>query len=60
MDNKADQKGQLQRLRREIAVGLEQVEKGQVGPLKIKKIKAEGRKRVSANNSGASPASRGL
>jgi hypothetical protein len=56
MDNKA----LLQRLRRELAIGLEQVEKGQVGPLKIKKIKAEGRKRVGANNSGASPASRGL
>ena len=45
-----DQKGtlELQRLRREIAVGLEQIEMGQVGPLNIKKIKAEGRKRHAA------------
>jgi len=36
---------ELQRLRREIAVGLEQVENGQVGNLSVQKIKAEGRKR---------------
>jgi len=36
---------ELQRLRREIAVGLDQVENGQVGTLNIKKIKAAGRKR---------------
>jgi len=36
---------ELQRLRREIAVGLDQVENGQVGNLSIQKIKAEGRKR---------------
>jgi antitoxin ParD1/3/4 len=39
---------ELQRLRREIAVGLDQVENGQVGTLNIKKVKAEGRKRRAA------------
>jgi len=39
---------ELQRLRREIAVGLDQVEHRQVGTLNIKKIKAEGRKRRAA------------
>jgi len=39
---------ELQRLRREIAVGLSQVENGRVGTLNIKKIKAEGRKRRAA------------
>jgi len=39
---------ELQRLRREIAVGLEQVENGQVGNLSVQKIKAEGRKRRAA------------
>ena len=36
---------ELQRLRREIAVGLDQVENGKVGALSIKKVKAAGRKR---------------
>ena len=40
---------ELQRLRREIAVGLDQVENGQVRTLNIKKIKAEGRKRRAAH-----------
>ncbi len=40
---------ELQRLRREIAVGLNPVENGQVGTLNIKKIKAEGRKRRAAS-----------
>lgn len=39
---------ELQRLRREIAVGLEQVENGQVGNLSVQKIKTEGRKRRAA------------
>lgn len=39
---------QLRRLREEIRVGLDQVEKGQVAPLDVKKIKAEGRKRLAA------------
>jgi len=39
---------ELQRLRREIAVGLSQVENGRVGTLNIKKIKAEGGKRRAA------------
>ncbi|MFI5090610.1 MAG: type II toxin-antitoxin system ParD family antitoxin [Terriglobales bacterium] len=39
---------ELQRLRREIAVGLGQVENGRVGTLNIKKIKAEARKRRAA------------
>lgn len=39
---------QLRRLRDEIQVGLDQIEKGQVAPLNMKKIKAEGRKRLAA------------
>jgi antitoxin ParD1/3/4 len=39
---------QLRRLREEIQVGLDQIEKGQVAPLDVKKIKAEGRKRLAA------------
>ena len=39
---------QLRRLREEIQVGLDQVEKGRVAPLDVKKIKAEGRKRLAA------------
>ena len=39
---------ELQRLRREIAVGLDQVENGQVGNLSVQKVKAEGRKRRAA------------
>jgi len=39
---------QLRRLRAEIQVGLNQVEKGRVAPLDVKKIKAEGRKRLAA------------
>jgi antitoxin ParD1/3/4 len=39
---------QLRRLREEIQVGLDQIEKGQVSPLDVKKIKAEGRKRLAA------------
>ncbi len=37
---------QLQRLRQEIRTGLDQVERGQAVPLNIKKIKAEGRRRL--------------
>lgn len=39
---------QLRRLREEIQVGLDQIEKGQVGSLDIKKIKTEGRKQLGA------------
>ena len=39
---------QLRRLRGEIQVGLDQIEKGQVAPLDVKKIKAEGRKQLAA------------
>jgi antitoxin ParD1/3/4 len=39
---------QLRRLREEIQVGLDQVEKGQVAPLDVEKIKAGGRKRLAA------------
>ena len=39
---------QLRRLREDIKVGLDQVDKGQVAPLDVKKIKAEGRKRLAA------------
>jgi len=40
---------QLRRLREEIRVGLDQIEKGQVAPLDVKKIKAEGRKQRAAS-----------
>ena len=39
---------QLRRLREDIKVGLDQVDKGHVAPLDVKKIKAEGRKRLAA------------
>jgi antitoxin ParD1/3/4 len=39
---------QLRRLREDIKVGLDQVDKGQVAPLDVKKIRAEGRKRLAA------------
>ena len=39
---------QLRRLREDIKVGLDQVDKGQVAPLDVKRIKAEGRKRLAA------------
>jgi len=39
---------QLRRLRAEIQVGLDQIEKGHVAPLDVNKIKAEGRKRLAA------------
>ncbi|MGH9450540.1 MAG: type II toxin-antitoxin system ParD family antitoxin [Terriglobia bacterium] len=39
---------QLRRLHEEIQAGLDQVEKGQVGPLDVKKIKAEGRRQLGA------------
>ena len=39
---------ELQRLRREVSVGLEQIESGRVGPLNTRRIKAEGRKRQAA------------
>jgi len=42
---------ELQRLRREIAVGLDQVQNGQVGNLSVQKVKAEGRKRRAARSS---------
>jgi hypothetical protein len=38
---------QLRRLRGDIQVGLDQIEKGQVAPLDVKKIKAGGRKRLA-------------
>lgn len=39
---------QLRRLREEIQVGLDQIEEGQVAPLDMKKIKAEGRNCLAA------------
>ena len=39
---------ELRRLREDIKVGLDQVDKGHVAPLDVKKIKAEGRKRLAA------------
>jgi antitoxin ParD1/3/4 len=39
---------QLRRLRAEIRVGLDQVEKGQVDTLDLKRIKAEARKQLGA------------
>ena len=39
---------ELRRLREDIKVGLDQVDKGQVAPLDVKRIKAEGRKRLAA------------
>ena len=39
---------ELRRLREDIKVGLDQVDKGQVAPLDVKKIKTEGRKRLAA------------
>ncbi len=38
---------ELQRLRVQITGGMEQVTQGQTGRLEIKKIKAEGRKRLA-------------
>jgi antitoxin ParD1/3/4 len=39
---------ELRRLQTEINLGLKQIEDGQVGPLDVRKIKAEGRKRLAA------------
>lgn len=38
----------LRRLRKDIQVGLDQIEKGQVAPLDVEKTKAGGRKRLAA------------
>jgi antitoxin ParD1/3/4 len=38
----------LEALRQEIAIGLEQADRGEVAPLDIKGIKAEGRRRLTA------------
>lgn len=38
----------LEELRKEIAIGIEAAERGEVGPLDIEEIKAEGRKRLAA------------
>ena len=45
-----DQRGalELQRLRKEVSIGLDQIENGQAGPLSTRRIKAEGRKRHAA------------
>ncbi len=40
---------QVQRLRAEIKVGLNQIEKGEADPLDIKQIKAEARKRLGSS-----------
>lgn len=45
-DRDTQRDSQLRRLREEIQVGLDQIEKGQVGALEVKKIKAEGRRRL--------------
>ncbi len=47
-DRDTQRASQLRRLREEIQVGLDQVEKGRVAPLEVKKIKAEGRKRLAS------------
>lgn len=47
LENRDTQRSlQLRRLREDIQVGLDQIEKAQVGPLDVKKIKAEGRRRL--------------
>jgi len=45
-DRDAERGLRLRRLREEIRVGLDQVEKGQVGPFDVKRIKAEGRRQL--------------
>jgi antitoxin ParD1/3/4 len=47
-DRDAERALQWRRLREEIQVGVDQIEKGQVAPLDVKKTKAEGRKRLAA------------
>jgi antitoxin ParD1/3/4 len=42
----------IEELRRHIGVGLDQVSRGDVAPLDIAKIKAEGRKRLAAQQRG--------
>ena len=43
-------KNRIEDLRRQIAIGLDQVRRGDVAPLDIAEIKAEGRKRLAASN----------
>jgi antitoxin ParD1/3/4 len=52
-DRDAERALRLRRLRAEIQVGLDQIEKGRVAPLDVKKIKAEGRKRLGARRRNA-------
>ena len=40
----------LERLRREIAVGLRQIERGEATPLTLKEVQAEGRRRLAARS----------
>ena len=42
-----DRRNRLEELRAKIAVGLEQAERGEVGPLDIEQIKTEGRRRLA-------------
>jgi antitoxin ParD1/3/4 len=49
-EQKQDRQMCLEELRKEIAVGLEQAERGELAPLDIDEIKAEGRRRL-ANSS---------
>ena len=39
--------GELERLRREIKIGLDEAERGEIADLDFKKIKAEGRRRLA-------------
>lgn len=45
-DRDAERAMRLRRLREEIQVGLDQVERGEVGPLNVKRIKAQGRRKL--------------
>jgi hypothetical protein len=47
-DREQRRKLALERLRREIEIGLEDIREGRVGPLDMKQIKAEARKELSA------------
>jgi len=47
LHQKQDRQTRLEELRRQIAIGLEQLERGDAAPLDIEAIKAEGRRRFA-------------
>jgi len=47
LHQKQDRQTRLEELRRQIAVGLEQLDRGEGAPLDIEAIKAEGRRRLA-------------